>query len=74
MNGNEGQNQQQQAGWVMLASLLLVLLLAWPLMNLMQQVYFQISLQFKLEEELQAKLNAAPLTIVIQEAKVAVDE
>jgi len=69
----EAQNQQQ-AGWVMLASMLLVLLLAWPLMNLMQQVYFQVSLQSKLALEFQAQLNAAPLTTVIQAEKVGLDE
>jgi hypothetical protein len=68
------QDSSRQAGWVMLACMLLVLLMAWPLMSLMQQVYLQTALQSQLQQELQAKLYAEPLTSVIKAAQVAEGE
>lgn len=67
-------NPAKQSGWVLLACMLLVLLLAWPLMSLMQQVYLQTSLQAQLQQGLQARLHAEPLTSVIKTAEVTTDE
>ena len=51
----------RQDGWVLLLSLLMVLLLAWPLLSLLQQVQLQINLQTQSHQDLQAQLVANPL-------------
>ena len=54
-------NSNRQQGWVLLLSLLMVLLLAWPLLSLLQQVQLQINLQTQSQRDLQAQLVANPL-------------
>ena len=51
----------RQDGWVLLLSLLMVLLLAWPLLSLLQQAQLQINLQAQSLLVLQAQLEASPL-------------
>ncbi|MDP6968389.1 MAG: hypothetical protein QGG88_04660 [Gammaproteobacteria bacterium] len=51
----------RQDGWALLLSLLMVLLLAWPLLSLLQQAQLQINLQAQSLQVLQAQLEASPL-------------
>ena len=62
-----------QSGWVLLGSLVLVLLLAWPLMTLLQQVHLQVKLSTQLEEELQTKFVSNPFNSVIRQAETNIE-
>ncbi|MGB0445871.1 MAG: hypothetical protein ACPH27_03530 [Pseudomonadales bacterium] len=48
-------------GWVLLLSLIMILVLTWPLLSLIQQTKLQIDLQTESHEALQAHLEVKPL-------------
>ena len=51
----------KQDGWVLLLSLIMVLVLTWPLVSLIQQTKLQIDLQTESQQALQVYLVANPL-------------
>ena len=51
----------KQEGWVLLLSLIMVLVLTWPLVSLIQQTKLQIDLQTESQQALQVYLVANPL-------------
>lgn len=51
----------KQEGWVLLLSLIMVLVLTWPLVSLIQQTKLQIDLQTESQQALQVYLAANPL-------------
>lgn len=51
----------KQDGWVLLLSLIMVLVLTWPLVSLIQQTKLQIDLQTESQQALQVYLSANPL-------------
>lgn len=51
----------KQDGWVLLLSLIMILVLTWPLLSLMQQTKLQIDLQTESQQALQVYLVANPL-------------
>lgn len=48
-------------GWVLLLSLIMILVLTWPLLSLIQQTKLQIDLQTESQQALQAHLAVKPL-------------
>jgi len=57
-----------QAGWVMLTSLMLVLLLVWPLIMLQQHVLLQVDLQARQQVRLQNQMHNQNLLGVVDDS------
>jgi hypothetical protein len=61
MNAMKPLVSRKSGGWVLLLSLIIVLVMTWPLLSLIQQTKLQIDLQTESQEALQARLAINPL-------------